>query len=395
MRHDLEVATTKALKLKSAMENVWKHKASVPPDVDTHLTGCIKAFFGSYPEPDTDWSHNLWSGSFYPIIAFFGAYNIGEMNWGKPCFKRHVAEDLKLFNQGYGVTYVMASVYRKLGERALEALSTINRESLLDRASWDSIKNLQIPSFDTCESQKEIYDHVAELIRQDRVLRKVMATVIPPDTEPWKTSAPFFGNRPSQTSLLSPKYIRRLVRIYQPDLDDDAVRTISNLLEDAPTMTEAEKVEVRKMKVRLRATVNEADDYSLVNLVEAADDDASSRNLPFEDDQSRDEQEDNSFVTEDASTSDDDDDDDGDDGSHKLDQTKPDKPFKNRHDVEMEIQDQEDEEALMHDPDSAEAESVTSEVAAILGRMKQNEKSDEGFYSPVGVKRENDSPDDG
>lgn len=381
MRNDLESATTKAMKLKRAIENVWTHKANIPNEMYKTMEESIHRFFGCYPEEDTEWSHNLWSGSFYPIIAFFGTYDIGAMSWGSKDIKSEVVEGVKLIKPDLGVTYVMATVYGKLGEKSLEALELMDREKVLDRVAWDAIKHLQLPSFDTCESKKEIYHHVAALIRQDRVLRKVKGTVIP-DIEPWKSSARFFLNRPSSNSLLSRKYIRKLVRQYQPALDETTTVAISRIIEESPTMNATEIKETKTNKLYLRATLEESSDYELISLAGADnEDDDCTENAPLEDDLSRDEQECDSFVSEDESTDDDDDD----DGSHKLDRTKRDKPFKNRIDVDAEIQDMEDEEALLlasktpseGDPESDDAGTATSEVAAILGGMKQIDKGAE------------------
>lgn len=140
----------------------------------------------------------LWTGAFQPIIAFSGLIQIERPSeWP---LKEGYLEELKNVSEDYVVGYVMASVYLTLGRACLQTVKKIQRDpnfSLgLKSQLWIDGTQMLCIGFHECLSLKEMVEHTTNLIRRDRLLKRVKQ-LLPTNWYPWNAAGPFFKARPA------------------------------------------------------------------------------------------------------------------------------------------------------------------------------------------------------
>lgn len=134
----------------------------------------LKKFFGTDVEEDSDWRSNLWHGSFHPIIAFCSMYKVTAPDWSDPAnVEEKTYATLTSYSDNFGVAYILSAVYFAIGEAAQEFLKTVDTEQLLSSSTWDDIKYCRIVAFEHCDNAIGLYNHMTELIKLDRRLRKL------------------------------------------------------------------------------------------------------------------------------------------------------------------------------------------------------------------------------
>lgn len=181
----------------------------------------IEKFFGFVPDEDSDWNHNLWCGRFYPVIAFFSVYEVKNIEWDSvdEIDQSTISFLKQSYQPMYAVAYVMAVVYGRLAKIASDLVQDITSEKSLRSGEWSDIKVFTAVAFDCVHDTAAMYKHIAALITQDRRLRQVQKIL--PRIEPWSKADRFFAKRPTKPSSVSVKYIKQLVKAYQPDLLKD------------------------------------------------------------------------------------------------------------------------------------------------------------------------------
>jgi hypothetical protein len=217
MMHDVKVATTCCSHLTNALGKVYDNIDDVPEEDIVSLHGSIKKFFGTMPDEDSDWRNNLWTGKFYPILAYCTLYDV-NVDWESQLeFVYQEWLMLGLLLQNYQVVYRLAHVYKALGYAVQQHLAELPDNDIVDRHTWMQRKRFTIIAFENMDTVRSICSHVGELISQDRYLRKIQKAM-PKQQEPWHSAERYFPIRPSNIgSKLPVEFVLRAIRDYSFD----------------------------------------------------------------------------------------------------------------------------------------------------------------------------------
>jgi hypothetical protein len=186
----------------------------------TDAKKAINKFFGDWPDEDSDWSNNLWSGGFFSILAYVGLHDVPPPDWST--LEINTEEVAKVHRQ-YPTAFTMATVYERLGDEAV-CHHKSSKTTSLQKRDWDSVRSSKVVAFDMIENMVQAHEYIAEWIKHDRLLCIVAERM--PDIGPWKDAQRFFVSRPS-THILSYDTLALYVKRYETN--DEATALIRKL----------------------------------------------------------------------------------------------------------------------------------------------------------------------
>jgi hypothetical protein len=221
MMADIRAATTCCSQLTNALGRVFDTIQSVPEKDMAKLNGAIKKFFGTMPDEDSDWTHNLWTGTFYPILAYCTLYDV-NVDWEKQLdLNDEEMSMLGELNSQYVPLYRFGHVYGTLGNAVQEHLEALRRTELIMKPEWSERKQFTMIAFEDMDDVPSLCAHVGALINQDRYLRKIQKKM-PKNMEPWHSAARYFPIRPDAKQIkLQESFVVRAIRDYSFDRKEE------------------------------------------------------------------------------------------------------------------------------------------------------------------------------